>query len=122
MKEGLKFTQKGQGGTGDGMKLKDNILHYSDKPVTIKCKSGADSFSHSNDSLSCTASHLAHCARHTAATMLCTTKGTLIGFSFHFRFSNKTYCQLLVKTSVESHLSCLSTFCEISVSHTTKQP
>lgn len=33
--EGPGFTYRGQGGTRDGMKLKDNISYYSDKPVTI---------------------------------------------------------------------------------------
>lgn len=80
----------------------------------IKCKSGAGSFSRSHDFFLCTATHLAHRARHTPAPMLSTAKRTVMGFSFHFRFSNKTYRHLLVRTSMVCDLSRLSAFCVVS--------
>lgn len=60
--KGLKLVLMGQGGTKDGVKLKDNILYYIDRPLTIDLSANQKLAPSATAMIFflCTVSHLAH--------------------------------------------------------------
>lgn len=112
--KGLKFTWRGQGGTRAGMKLKNNVSYYSDRQVTIDLSANRELAASLTAMISFYAQLATWHTVHGTLQLQCSA-WTLMGFSFHFRFSNKTNCHLLVRTSVESQLSSSSAFCAVSV-------
>lgn len=82
----------------------------------LMCKSGAGSNNQSSDVFLCAATHLSHTTQHTLASILSMANRSLMGFCFHFSFSNKTYWHLVVRISMECNPSCLSAFCVASTS------